>query len=68
MAKYNEIRAYRIRAGLTQEQMAELIGCSKNSYNKKEQGQTSITIEEASCFCKSVGITDLATMAFIFLA
>lgn len=67
MTKSNEMKAFRIRAGLTQAEMAKRMGCNINTYCNKENGKTPITTAEASEFCKAAGIDNPEIMAFIFL-
>lgn len=67
MTKYNEMKAFRIRAGLTQEEMAKKMGCNTNTYCNKENGKTPITTAEAAKFCEAAGIDNPDIMAFIFL-
>ena len=68
MVNYDEMRAARVKARLTQKQMAEFIGVSENTYNSKESGKSPIDVSEAVLFCSAVGITDPAEKALIFLA
>lgn len=40
------IKAERVRKGLTQEQVAKILGITKNSYNRKETGRSGFTLKE----------------------
>ncbi len=68
MVRLDEVRAERVRAGLTQEQVAVALGCSSNTYRKKEKGKTPFDVIEVERFCKICGIEDMARKSYIFLA
>lgn len=43
-----KLKAARVEIGLTQIELAEIIGMSASTYQKKEQGKTQFTIKEAT--------------------
>ncbi len=43
----NKVRIYREKNGMTQEDMAKLLGLTKGAYALKEQGRRNFSIEEA---------------------
>lgn len=49
------IRAERVRHGLTQIQMARKLGLSATGYNHKENGKRQFTLEEFVLICKILG-------------
>lgn len=49
------IRAERVRCGLTQLQMARKLGLSATGYNHKENGKRQFTLEEFILICKVLG-------------
>ncbi|MGI6435500.1 MAG: helix-turn-helix transcriptional regulator [Syntrophomonadaceae bacterium] len=49
------IRAERVRCGLTQLQMARKLGLSATGYNHKENGKRQFTLEEFISICKILG-------------
>lgn len=67
MIDYNKMRAARVEVGITQKQMAELMGLSENTYNAKECGKRPVNVDEVVTFCKVTGITDPRERALIFL-
>lgn len=50
--KPDEVRAERLQAGLTTEQAAKLVGCSKRSWERLEAGKTSKFSEMRLAFFK----------------
>ncbi|QJS96666.1 transcriptional regulator [Dolosigranulum pigrum] len=48
----NKIRGYRHMVGLTQEQMGEKLGITKQAYHLKETGQSSFKDDEKIIFKK----------------
>lgn len=44
--KLNKVAGYRVMLGLTQEQMGELLGMSKQQYQAKEKGRTRFNDQE----------------------
>ncbi|MGI6434444.1 MAG: helix-turn-helix transcriptional regulator [Syntrophomonadaceae bacterium] len=49
------IRAERVRCGLTQLEMARKLGLSATGYNHKENGRRQLTLEEFVLICKILG-------------
>ncbi|GAA0735524.1 helix-turn-helix transcriptional regulator [Clostridium oceanicum] len=45
--KFKKLKAYRQLKGINQSVIAELLGVSLNTYNFKENGKKSFTLEEA---------------------
>ncbi len=43
---YNDIKVFRVANRKTQEQMANIIGCSTNAYIQKEKGRVDFTVNE----------------------
>lgn len=66
--KSNELKAARVAAGFTQAQAGELIGCSANTYNLKENAKSEFTIDEVVALCEAFAIHDEARKASIFLS
>ncbi len=52
------LRAARLGAGLTQEQLAGLIGCSKSQLSQMEAGLRTISQERAAAIEEALGVTD----------
>ena len=50
----SNIKAERVRAGLTQEQLAKKLGISATSYNLKETGARHFTVEELMLLAAAV--------------
>lgn len=67
MPNTSAIKAERVRAGFSQEEMARELNCSTNTYNLKENGKASFTLPEVLAFCKAVGLSDPLKKASIFL-
>ncbi len=49
------IRAERVRCGLTQRDMAQKLGLSATGYNHKETGKRQFTLDEFILICKILG-------------
>jgi DNA-binding XRE family transcriptional regulator len=47
-----ELKALRARKGLTQKQMAEIIGITPEAYARKENGKNQFTLIEIQKICK----------------
>lgn len=54
--KLNRLKAYRTLNGLTQQQMADLLGITLNSYNNKETGKNEFTSTEVGVMAEKFGI------------
>jgi transcriptional regulator with XRE-family HTH domain len=50
------IKAERIAAGVSQQEMAKILGISRGAYWKRENGQTPIGAEELAKIAETVGI------------
>jgi DNA-binding XRE family transcriptional regulator len=48
----NKVRFYREKSGMTQEEMARLLGLTKGAYALKEQERRSFSIDEAKMITK----------------
>lgn len=68
MVRSNELVAARKRVGATQEDAANAIGCSVNTYCSKENNKSSFTIEEAVKLCDFLQIQNDKDKGYIFLA
>ena len=68
MVRTNELIAERTKARMTQSDAANVCGCALNTYNRKETGKASFTVEEVVALCNAFGITDPERRAYIFLA
>jgi putative transcriptional regulator len=53
--KHNKLKALRVEHGLTQTQMAKLIGIGLTSYNNKENGKLDFNITEIEKIKKIFG-------------
>lgn len=53
----NRVREYRLRAGLTQTQLGDLVGVSKNSISAIELYQCGPTAYTAALLCKCLDCT-----------
>ena len=51
------IRNYRINAGLTQEQFAEVIGLSAKHFSEIERGGDAMSMKAMLTFCETMGVT-----------
>lgn len=63
-----EMKAARVRAGMTQEEMAQAVGVSASTYSDYERGKRDLPINVALRFCETCGIDDLNLRALIFLS
>jgi transcriptional regulator with XRE-family HTH domain len=50
------IRKYRIKAGLTQSELAELVGISVNQLGKYEHGQNSLSVSALKTFANILNV------------
>lgn len=53
----NKLRGLRAELGLTQEEIADKIGISKHSYNRKERGVRKFTLVEAKKLADLFGLS-----------
>lgn len=64
----NKVRGYRKMLGLTQKDLALLIGISENQYRLKEKGKYEFSQSEMKkiheLICKNVGVVSLETIFF----
>lgn len=68
MVRSNELVAARKKVGATQEDAANAIGCSVNTYCSKENNNSCFTIEEAVKLCDFLKIDNDRDKVYIFLA
>lgn len=61
-----ELKCARIRRNKTTSEMAKLIGKSSNSWNQKERGRTSATLEEACIIGQALSLTETEFCAIFF--
>ncbi|MDE6708778.1 MAG: helix-turn-helix domain-containing protein [Oscillospiraceae bacterium] len=57
MGYYQRLKDLKEDAGLTQKQVAELIGVSMNHYGKYERGETDIPLEKAIILAEYYGVS-----------
>ena len=57
MVNKNELSAARMKAGLTQEEVAKQLGISPNTYGKKEAGHSDFKLTEVLRLCKILEIS-----------
>lgn len=50
------LRAVREARGITQREMAQLVGWSQPTLSQRETGQTRLTIEQAEAYARALGI------------
>ena len=53
----NELRDARIRASLTQEQVAERLGQTQSFVSKVERGERRLDVVELRAFCEILGVS-----------
>lgn len=68
MVRTNELVAARKRLGITQEQAATALKCSKNTYCAKETNRAKFDVDEALNLCELLKIDDNNQRAYIFLS
>lgn len=68
MVRTDELVAARKRVKATQEDAANAIGCSTNTYCAKENNVSSFTVDEAVILCNFLKITSDIEKSYIFLA
>lgn len=64
--KSNYLKAARIRAGKTAQEMADAIGKSRQVYYNKESGLSKITPDEVSAIARFLGLTAEETWTIFF--
>lgn len=57
-----------IRKGITQNQLADRLGMSKNTLSSKVNGHTNVLTSEAQKICEILEVNDLEERAKIFLS
>lgn len=62
-----ELKAQRVLRNKTQRDCAEAIGCGINTYNQKENGVKSFTVDEVIKLCDYLEITSDSQKVSIFL-
>ncbi len=67
MVKTNELVSARGKKGYTQEDVANLLGCSAASYNRKELGVSDFKLSEVISLCEILSIP-VKERALIFLS
>ena len=67
MVRTTELQIARKRVGATQRDAAKAIGCSLNTYCKKENNEAKFDIIEAVILCNFLKIHNPAERAYIFL-
>ena len=50
------IKLARRQQGWTQQQVADLLGCSRKRYNSMERGQTELSVTELDLFAKKLNV------------
>ena len=64
---HNRLKAERIARGLTQQEMGEVLGVSKGTYSKKENGKLPIDVDEFSLITNKFGIEHKDILIFFTL-
>lgn len=54
MQEFNKVKAFRVGAGLTQDQMADALGVSRRTYQAKEDGSSEWKTSEMAKFVEVV--------------
>lgn len=68
MVRTKELAAWRTRRGINQEQAGAAIGCSKNTYNLKENNKSAFSLPEVMALISLLGIERDEDKCYIFLA
>ena len=63
-----ELKKALLDAGISQRQLAEMSGISKNALNRKINNNSEFTLSETTAVCACLGIVDPARKCDIFLA
>lgn len=58
MIATNELKAARVRKGLSQEKLAATLNIGKTSYSKRENGIIPFSIEEASTIATTLSLSN----------
>lgn len=61
-----ELKSLRVKNGLTQRDLAEKLGISETSYNKRENGSISFTIDEIKKIKIHLNLTDADIIRIFF--
>lgn len=64
---HNRLKAERVARGLTVQEMGEVLGVSKGTYSKKENGKLPIDVDEFSLITNKFGIERENIMIFFTL-
>ena len=62
-----KVRGYRCRLGLTQKNMADILGISTNSYASKENGKSDFKVKEINKFINFMKKNNIIVEKEIFL-
>ena len=54
MQEFNKVKSIRVGAGITQDQIAKVLGISKNTYNAKENGASDWKLSEMNAFTDAI--------------
>lgn len=61
-----ELKAARVKRGMSQQSVAARIGASTSSYANKENGKTNMSVKEANEIARSLGLSSEEIMAIFF--
>jgi len=64
---YNRLKAERVAKGFTVQNMADELGITKGAYSKKENGKSSVTVEDFAVISNKLGITPEQLNIFFYL-
>lgn len=53
---YNRLKAERIAKGFTVEEMGDVLGVTKGTYSKKENGKLPVTVEDFTLISNKLGV------------
>lgn len=54
MQEFNKVKSIRVGAGITQDQIAKILGISKTTYNAKENGTSDWKLTEMNAFTDAI--------------
>lgn len=54
MQEFNKVKSIRVGAGITQDQIAKVLGISKTTYNAKENGASDWKLTEMNAFTDAI--------------